>query len=274
MSTRVTAPQSWQTPLDRFRAYQHATGRPLSSTKLRDYHLRRFANAAGVPPFEVTLDHMLEHLGNPRWAQNTRRGVRTSLATFYKWAYVTEITPRNLAERLPSVPFRAGSPRPTTDAALETGLRIADDRVQLMIRLGAHAGLRCCEIAAVSTDDLERTIDGWSLHVLGKGDRTRVIPIGASLAAEIRDAGPGFIFPGQIEGHLSSGYVSKLVSRALPEGETAHKLRHRFASRAYRGSGNNLRAVQELLGHASVATTQIYTAVDHDDLRRAAAAAA
>ncbi|WP_022899139.1 tyrosine-type recombinase/integrase, partial [Humibacter albus] len=80
------------------------------------------------------------------------------------------------------------------------------------------------------------------------------------------------LFPGRVDGHLSAAYVSKLISRALPEGVTAHPLRHRFASRAY-AAERDIRAVQELLGHASVATTQIYTAVPDAALRRAALAA-
>ena len=101
----------------------------------------------------------------------------------------------------------------------------------------------------------------------------RVIPITNALAHEIL-AADGFLFPGQIDGHLSAAYVSKLISRALPEGWTAHTLRHRFASRAYVGAGKDIRAVQELLGHASVATTQIYTAVEDDVMRQAVAFAA
>jgi site-specific recombinase XerD len=81
------------------------------------------------------------------------------------------------------------------------------------------------------------------------------------------------VFPGQVNGHLTSGYVSKLVSDALPPGWTAHTLRHRFASVAY-SADRDIRAVQELLGHASVATTQIYTAIPKDALRRAVNAAA
>ncbi len=273
MRTQILAPDAWLPELARFRSFQSALY-PRSSIKLRDYHLRRFARWVGIPPYEVTWQMMLEHLDNPAWSTNTRRAARTSLAAFYRWAYLTEATPTNLADRLPGIPIHQGKPRPATDEAVERALASAPRRVQLMIRLGALAGLRCCEIAAVSTTDLDRAHDGWRLRVIGKGGRERVVPISSELAGDIRAAGPGFVFPGAIDGHLSPGYVSKLISRELPPGQTPHQLRHRFASRAYRGSGNNIRAVQELLGHASVATTQIYTAVDSDELRRAAAAAA
>ena len=137
-----------------------------------------------------------------------------------------------------------------------------------MVRLAAHAGLRCCEICRVHRDDVAQNAAGYTLRVHGKGRKIRVIPISRALAHEIL-AADGYVFAGQIDGHLSAAYVSKLVSRALPDGWTAHTLRHRFASRAYVGAGKDIRAVQELLGHASVATTQIYTAVEDDIMRQA-----
>ena len=82
----------------------------------------------------------------------------------------------------------------------------------------------------------------------------------------------GHLFPGQCDGHLSVVYVGQLISSLMPAGYTMHTLRHRMATRAYRGS-RNLRAVQTLLGHASVATTQRYCACDDDEVRAAAACA-
>lgn len=274
MRTEVVAPDSWRVELSSFKEFQRAAGKPASTIKLRDYHLRRFAVQVGKPPFEVDLGDMVAHLSRSGWSPNTRRGVRTTLTAFYRWARISGRADRHIAEDLPTIPVDAGKPRPASDEAVDFGLAGADARVELMIRLGAQVGLRCCEIAAVSTEDITGRPGAWSLRVLGKGGKKRVVPISDDVAYRIRERGPGFVFPGQIDGHLSSGYVSKLISHALPVGTTAHPLRHRFASRAFKGSGNNLRAVQELLGHASIATTQIYTAVDDDDLRRAAIAAA
>ncbi len=79
--------------------------------------------------------------------------------------------------------------------------------------------------------------------------------------------------PGRTDGHLSPAHVGKLVSAALGPNRSTHTLRHRFASRAY-AADRDILAVQELLGHACVATTQIYTLVLDGALRAAAQVAA
>lgn len=141
-----------------------------------------------------------------------------------------------------------------------------------MVEVAAHTGMRCCELAVLHRDDVHGPRGLRSLLVHGKGGKQRVLPISDYLALRILDH-EGYVFPGQIDGHLSAGYVSKLLSRALAGLATGHQLRHRYATDSLRRSGGNLRVVQELLGHSSVATTQVYTAVDDGELRRAAIAA-
>lgn len=265
-----TSPGIWVDVLDHWTAYMRAAGRPKSTINLRLYHLRRMAAETGTPPYELTTDRLLTFLGNPTWSPGYRRSIRSSIRNFYAWSLLTERTTTNPAALLPTVSVPLGKPRPASDRSVAVGLTYIDRRVRLMVQLGAHAGLRCSEIARVHSGDLQQDLLGWSLRVIGKGGRVRVVPIGDDLAGALHACPDGWVFPGQIDGHLSGAYVSKLISRALPEGTTAHPLRHRYASRAFRGSGYNLRAVQELLGHSSVSTTQIYTAVDDDELRRAA----
>lgn len=274
MKTEIVTPEEWVNPLETYAGWLRASNRPMTTIKLRCYHLRRFAVQSGRTPYAPSLDDLIQHLSKDNWGAHTRRSVRSSLRSFYNWAHATGRTDGNVAALLPSVPIPPGKPRPATSQAVMTGMAQADQRVQMMIELGVKAGLRCCEIAAVHADDVIDDLVGKSLRVRGKGGRVRMIPITNETARMIRDNADGYLFPGKIDGHLSSGYVSKLVSRALPDGTTAHPLRHRFASRAYVGSGYNIRAVQELLGHSSVSTTQVYTAVDDDDLRRAALSAA
>ena len=272
MPQRVTPPASWEGPILDFLSHLKRSGYPTPTRTLRSYHLRRFAADSGATPWGVTHIDLLAHIDKNTWSASTVKTFRSTMREFYRWAVDDERTDRNPADRLPRVRVAAGTPRPAPDASLDAALNGADARTRLMIELAAYAGLRCREIALVHSDDLSREITGWTLLVHGKGDRLRRVPIPDPLAAEIRNAN-GWLFPGQIDGHLSAAHVSKLMSRALP-GATAHQLRHRFATRAYQLGGRDIRAVQELLGHASVATTQIYTGVESDALRRAALAAA
>lgn len=78
--------------------------------------------------------------------------------------------------------------------------------------------------------------------------------------------------PQRLCSHLTADHVGKLVARALPDNWTMHTLRHRYATRVYRGS-RNIRAVQELLGHTTVVSTERYVAVSDDEIRAAAACA-
>jgi integrase len=249
-----------------------AAGRPANTRKLRHYHLRRLGHTIEVPPEEATLEALLGHLGNQDWGNSYRRAVRSTLRSFYGWMHATGRIDRNPAAALPAVQAPRGLPRPATDEALAQGLLRADERTRRMILLAALLGLRCCEIAAVHRDHVQGVRGSRVLVVRGKGDRAREVPMSDELARMVLDA-DGWLFPGQIQGHISAAYVSKLISRALP-GHTAHTLRHRFATRALKGSGGNLIVVQRLLGHASVATTQVYTDVAADELRAAALFAA
>jgi len=216
-------------------------------------------------------DDLITYLGSQGWGASTVHVARSTLRGFYFWAFnVAKIVDEDPTVLLPSTRPRAGGPRPAPEAAIAAGMKGSDTRVQLMIRLGSQMGLRCCEIARAHTGDLRQDLLGdWVMKIRGKGDRTRDVPVPARLALELLTRDPGFLFPGNVDGHLSAAYVSKLLSRALPAGVTAHMLRHRFASHAYEGAERDIRAVQELLGHSNVATTQTYTAVPGGAKRRA-----
>lgn len=133
-----------------------------------------------------------------------------------------------------------------------------------MIELMAYGGLRRGEVATVRAED----VTGQWLRVAGKGGHVRAVPLPPHLAARVA-RGTGWLFPGQIDGHLSARRVGELIRECLPDGTTPHQLRHRYASTVYRSS-RDIRAVQSLLGHARLDTTMVYTAVDKDSVGRAA----
>lgn len=250
----------------------HLRGKRRSprTIELRTYQLERFFTATGLLPNDVTIDHLRAWMDRPEWAANTCQVVKSSLGGFFGYLHDEEILPRNAAKRLESPKVPASKPKPASDDAVASALAKASDRVKLMITLGMMVGLRAMEIAAVHSDDVSLDSNGATLRVLGKGAKTRILPISDDVAALLLSDESGYLFPGRggPTTHISPAYVSRLVSRTLPPGVTCHKLRHRFATLAYRGSGN-IRVVQELLGHASVATTQVYVAVDNDELRQA-----
>lgn len=269
MRNEIVTPPEWVTPLEDYLAWLGASRTPASTMKLRSYHLRRFARDTKRPPYEHDFDSLVRYLNARDLGPNSLRSIRTTLKSFYGWARLSERMRKNPAAHLPVISSPTGKPRPAPVGAVRAGVRDHDSRTRLMVMLAAYAGLRCCEIAQIHTDDLQEDLIGLSLLVHGKGRKRRVVPLRDDVAHLLSQIPRGYVFEGRINGHLSAARVSEIISEALPPGVTAHMLRHWFASSAYVSSGNDIRAVQELLGHASVATTQIYTAIESGALRRA-----
>jgi integrase len=100
----------------------------------------------------------------------------------------------------------------------------------------------------------------------GKGKKFRNLPVSEDLASELKARGHGHVFPGRSEHPMSPDYLAYLVNPLLPRGVTLHKLRHRFATKAY-AVEHDLLTVQRLLGHSSPATTERYVMVGTTDMR-------
>jgi integrase/recombinase XerD len=150
--------------------------------------------------------------------------------------------------------------------------------ILLAVRIEAETGLRRAEIARIRRCDVEGDPGAFWLRVLGKGGHERTVPITDDLAAALI-AGPGsYVFPSldrwgnSLAPHISADALGVLIAEALPDKWTVHTLRHRFATKAYAAT-KDIRAVQELLGHASPTTTAIYAQVANESLRTAAMAA-
>ena len=249
--------QDWRTHLE-------GLGRAKGTVTLRLSHMRRLLEYAGVEVDQLTPAHVSAWLAANQWGAAARASARASVISFSSWAGL------NLAEGLPPIRQPRAVPRPCPDAHVIDALRACPPHLQLAIELMACCGLRRAEVATLRAEDCQAVGQGWELRVKGKGGHTRLVPIPAHLARRVSGAG-GWVFPGGQGGHISPGWLGKQINRALPGPWTCHKLRHRFATVAYQ-AGNDLRAVQELLGHASPATTQLYTLVV--DARRAEAAQA
>src|SRR6201997_3865972 len=233
----------------------------------------------GWSPEQVTAERLFDRCGpQGHWSLETRPGYRSAARKFFAWAFKTGRVTSDLSDALPAVRQIVPPPRPAPDDVWRRALDAADAGTRLMMRLAAEAGMRRGEVACVHTRDVLDGIDGARLVVHGKGGRGRVVPISDSLADAIRAGAAGhtpgapasgYLFPRwRADEHVSAQYVGELVAAALPEQWTMHCLRHRYATRAY-PRHRNLRAVQVLLGHASIVTTERYTAVDDDEIRAA-----
>jgi integrase/recombinase XerC len=187
----------------------------------------------------------------------------------------------SLPPRLRGPRTKKGLPRPVTpDEAINLAITVdedaslpwigARDRAVLLLLYGA--GLRIAEALSLNGTALPL---GETLMVTGKGGKQRIVP----LLPIVRDAVSDYlakspwpvdrddpVFRGAKGGRLSQGMVQKAMMRAriglgLPSTATPHALRHSFATHLL-GAGADLRSLQELLGHASLGSTQIYTKVD------------
>lgn len=269
---RIQPPPAWVQHIDAWQRYLLAIGRSEETRHTYRRTVVAFAHAnpdGPQVPGEALIDYYADH---PDWMPATRKGVKKALTDFYTWAEPRGIIPEGGSPTnvLPVMRVPDAVPRPAPEHTYRQALADAGPREHLMLLIAAH-GLRVREIAAVHSDDLT----DHGLRVTGKGGRTRLVPITSELRGALIGNGPGWVFPSPAKPgrHLAAGTIGRNLSRALGPEATAHMLRHRFGTRAYQ-AGNNLRAVQILLGHADVATTCIYVAVDDADLIDAVEAAA
>lgn len=272
--------ETWHDALTAWVNYMRASKDARGTVRLRLYHLRRIVKDLGsTHPDDVTFDQLVDWIAvnGQGWKPNTIRSYRASLRHFYGWAKAASIVDHSPAHMLPKVKVPRALPRPTPEAAFRQALSDAHDSERSLraIKLAGWCGLRRFEIARVRREDVEPALDGGHvLIVTGKGDHVRAVPLPDALARDLLACPPGWIFPSPHRpGHLTAHHLGKTIAAYFPEGLTTHNLRHRCGTVAYRGS-LDLRAVQELLGHAKPETTALYTEVEQTAIRAAMLAAA
>ncbi|GAA3196820.1 tyrosine recombinase XerC [Actinocorallia longicatena] len=186
-------------------------------------------------------------------------------------------TPR-LERRLPRI-LRQEEARELLDAEIEGEPEDLRDRA--LLELLYATGVRVSEVCGLDIGDLDR--ETRTVRVLGKGDKQRTVPLGtpalAAVEAWLSSGRPVWAVPGSGSalllgvkgGRLGPTIARRVVHRRLAEAGlidlTPHGLRHTAATHLLEG-GADLRAVQELLGHASLQTTQLYTHVSPERLKQ------
>lgn len=276
---RPGVPLAWSAAVDQWSRFSRAEGHTTATIRTRVDDLRALAVDVRGDPYALTRDDLVDWLAGRAWAVETRRRVFFSVRSFYRWAVETGRCVQDPTARLRAPRQVRVSPRPVPAAAFRAARAVAGEREQLMLLLAGVCGLRRAEVARVHARDIVGDADAPTLVVHGKGGHERTVPLPATLAERMlravtvnRDGhphpdGPGYVFPGRDGGHLTDGHVGKVVSRLLPAGWAMHTLRHRAATRLY-AVDRDLLTVQQLLGHASPATTQRYVQVPDYAARR------
>lgn len=275
-----------------------AAARGLSPHTVRAYagdvrHVLAFARRRGVGWADVDLALLRAWLG----AMVTARAARATVArrgaavrAFYAWAAREGLLAADPALRL--VTAQPGSTLPTAlalepvTAMLDLARQGADDGDPLALRDWAAlellyaTGVRVGELVAADVDDVDR--HARLLRVMGKGAKERVVPFGVPAARAVERwltvgrpalvgeaSGPALLLGRRgrrVDQRQLRTAVHRLARAAGAEDVAPHALRHTAATHLLHG-GSDLRSVQEMLGHATLATTQRYTHVSADRLR-------
>ena len=262
---------------------------------------RSFLNDRSVRLVEATPDDLrayLSHLARQGFAASSQARRLSALRQFFKFLYGEGLRAddptgildaprkgRSLPKTLSIEDVGRLIARAEGEAAEPGETRLLRYRMHLLVELLYATGLRVSELVSLPASVLAQS--GRFLVVKGKGNKERMVPLsraavaaletyGEALAAEIGDdpAAGAFLFPAKSkEGHLPRQVFARdlkaLAGRAGIRAATLspHVLRHAFASHLLQ-NGADLRAVQELLGHSDISTTQIYTHVLEERLHQ------
>lgn len=238
----------------------------------------------------MVIRRFLAHLDNFGYSPATTARKIATLRSFYKW-----LLRQNLVASNPMILIRTPKqvkrlPKAITVEQVDKLLSMPDNRDTLGARDRAiletlySTGVRVSELVELNRFDLE--LDGQTLRIRGKGKRERIVPLGSHAMAAIRhyltvlDPDPRFsekvagalpdasvvaapLFINKNGGRLSSRSVRRKLDKYLAMADldstiSPHTLRHSFATHLL-DNGADLRSVQELLGHQSLSTTQVYT---------------
>lgn len=266
------SPDTWGGALALYENALLAAHRSPNTIRLHRHYLAQVRELYRRP-WRVTTVQLQDLMATRPWGAEARKSARTVFRGFYRWGHGSGYLTDDPALALAAVRVPAGVARPAPEHLVRQLLRASDDRVGFLGMLAGLGGLRCAEMAVVHEDDYLGDHRAGSLIVHGKGGKLREVPVvDGRLACRLASV-EGWAFPNGLGSHLSPGHVSRVVSRALPDGWTAHTLRHRCATAAYAGT-RDLLAVGALLGHSRPETTQRYVRMPDDAVRAAAAAAA
>jgi len=287
----------WEQAVRGFKTYIRLE-RSLAANSVESYlrdlgHLQRFAEELpGSPgPKEMTttqLRSFVRHLADMGLAPSSQGRMVSGVRTFYRYMLLEDLMADDPAALLETPRLRRKLPdtlNPDEVTAMIEGIDLSireGERNRAILETLYGSGLRVSELTGLRISNIYWR-EGF-LKILGKGDKERLVPLGSMAATRIK----GYINEVRIHQTVKKGFedhvflnnrgaalsrvmVFHIVKRAaadagIKKSISPHTLRHSFATHLIDG-GADLRAVQEMLGHESITTTEIYTHLDREYLR-------
>ena len=242
-------------------------------------------------PGEVTIQELVDFLADRKRSGLAASSLRLeviALKIFYRFLAGRGRISDDVAEQLDSPRLERYLPETLNEPAMQQLLESIDTskslgrRDRAILELLYASGLRVSELTQARLEALH--LDEGVIRVTGKGNKTRLVPVGGAAREAIRNyldqerpslVGPktgSHVFLSRRGGALTTQRVWQIVKErarmaGLDENVYPHLLRHSFATHLL-GNGADLRVIQELLGHADIATTQVYTHVDQKRLKQ------
>lgn len=230
--------------------------------------LRRLHRYLGFDPITASRDDLTAWQRSLSLTPTGMANEVYHVIQFYRWAFEHERIPTLPTTRLviPKTPRHL--PRPIAEYPLRQAIVGAPLRIRPWLVLAAYAGLRACEVARLQRNEvMDRANPPVLVIADGKGGKQRVVPLGPAVLAELQRHGlpsRGAVFP-RGDGRPGCNTPQRISAMAndylhgagIPD--TFHSLRHRFGSQTYEMT-QDLRLVQELLGHSDPSTTAGYVA--------------
>jgi len=289
----------WKAAISGFKTYLKLE-RSMSPNTVESYvrdisQLNRYGEtkAWNLPPEEITLKQLREFIGEINdigMSATSQARIISGMKAFYKYLLIEDLIKDNPTELLESPKTGRKLPETLNIQEIETLINTIDlskpegtrDRAMLEVLYGS--GLRVSELVTLKISCIH--FDIGFIRVLGKGNKERLVPLGGMAAKQvktymeevrvhikIKKGNEDFLFLNNRGTKLSRVYVflflKSLAEKAgIKKSISPHTFRHSFATHLVEG-GADLRAVQEMLGHESITTTEIYTHLDRSYLRDA-----
>ncbi len=286
----------WDQTIKQFEQYLRLE-RSLSDHTIAAYlndveKLRQFLRPLNTQPTQVSIDHLREFLQSivelgilPR----TQARIISGIKSYFKYLVFEDLMDHDPSVLIEAPRLGRKLPDTLSYSEIEKMLATIDHstpegaRSRAIIETLYSSGLRVSELTGLKLGDVHA--DVGFLRVLGKGDKERLVPIGSSALKylaiyidqvrnhiRIQSGHEAYVFLNRRGGRLSRVTVFNLVKElaqaaGLNKNVSPHTFRHSFATHLIEG-GADLRAVQQMLGHESITTTEIYTHLDRDYLKQ------